>query len=93
MSCLLPLIASICIANTRELRIEADTSFQVAGSFRYAVGGRDIGTGVRGRLQLSMDVPVSHRFTVRYGVVHESLINANDRGQERAFVGFAWRPL
>jgi hypothetical protein len=94
MSCLLPLIAGICLANPSELRLESHASFQVDGSYHYYVDGRDVGTGIVGTLSLSMDVPVTRAFTVRYGVAHQSLIGvSNDRGQERAYLGFTWRPF
>jgi hypothetical protein len=95
MSCLLPLIANaICLFQPSELRLQADASTAISGGFHYYVNGRDFGTGLVGRVSLSMDVPVSRRFTVRYGVLHQSLLDTDeDRGSERAFVGFVWRPL
>jgi hypothetical protein len=93
MSCLLPLVFGICLANPSELRIETDASVQVGGDYRYHVDGRDMGTGIVGRLAISMDVPVSRSFTVRYFIAHTSLVTTtSDRGQERAGVSFVYRP-
>jgi hypothetical protein len=93
MSCLLPLVFGVCLANPSELQITADASIQAAGSYHYYVGGRDVGTGTLGRVQLAMNVPVG-RFSFRYGIEHTSLIETTaDRGQERIFAGFTYRPF
>jgi hypothetical protein len=95
MSCLLPLIANaICLFQPSELRIEATASLQTGGSYHYYVNRRDMGSGILGRVSMTMTVPVSRRFEVRYGLEHTSLIETTaDRGQERVSLGFVWRPL
>lgn len=93
MSCLLPLLAGLCLANPSELRLEVDASAQFSGDFDYWDGRRSVGGGLLGRVSISMDVPVTEGFTVRYGILHESLLDSReDRGQERVFAGFIYRP-
>jgi hypothetical protein len=53
-----------------------------------------MGSGILGRVSMTMTVPVSRRFEIRYGLEHTSLIETTaDRGQERVSLGFVWRPL
>lgn len=50
-------------------------------------------SGPIGELTIGMLVPISPEVTVTYGVTHESYIMESDRGQERFFFSFTWRPL
>lgn len=93
-ACLLPLIAGVCLASPSQLSVEGDASFQVSGAVTYQLGADHYGPGIIGRAALQMDVPLYRSFTFRYGIEHTSLLDTNnDRGQERAFIGFLWHPF
>lgn len=94
MSCLLPLVAGLCLFDPANLVVRADLSWQVSGRFDYYERGRDFGSGHLARLAIQVDVPMPARFTLSYGVEHSSLWDTNaDRGQERAFAAITWRPF
>ena len=92
--CLLPLIAGLCLADPVNLTVVADASVQTSGNFTYWDGHRSFGGGHLGRIAIQMDAPITRAFTLRYGIEHTSLLDTDhDRGQERAFIGFRWRPF
>lgn len=97
MSCLLPLIAGLCLMDPTELTFTADVTRQMAGEFRYwnenvgDVGGATIGeTGVKMYVPLNSD----RTWRLNYHIVHSSIIHTDaDRGQERYGIGIEWRPF
>lgn len=92
--CLVPLIASICIADPANLSLQAGASEQLGGDFAYHSGTHQYGGGIVGIAKIDMAVTLTPRWTLNYGIEHESLLNTrSDRGQERLFVGITWRPL
>lgn len=94
MSCLLPLIAGLCLADPSNLSIIADASVQTAGSFTYRIGNRSYGGAHVGRLAIEMQAPLTRTFTLRYGIAHTSLLDTDtDRGEERTYIGFTFRPF
>ena len=95
MDCLMHLAASLCLLSPTQLTLRADVSTQVAGNFVYYSEDRSYsGGGHIGRIQLDMPLMSYHNFTLLGGIEHTSLLNtAHDRGQERAYIGFSWRPF
>lgn len=94
MSCLLPLIAGVCLFEPSSLTLRAQASLQISGSERYYWGTTDYGGGHLGRLTAEMGVTITPSFSIAYGVEHQSLIDtARDRGEERMFMTLQWRPF
>lgn len=96
MTCLIPIL-SVCLLDPSNIVLEGQMSGQVSGGVQYSVGGPQSGyhlvTGPVGRAALSVVVPIDDWFELSYGIEHRSIIStAQDRGEERAFVGFYWRP-
>lgn len=93
MNCWIHLF-SVCLFDPSNVSINADISAQVAGDFVYHVDAREYGGGLVGRIAITDAVPLTRTVTLTYGIEHQSLLNTrSDRGQERAFVGFIWRPF
>jgi hypothetical protein len=89
--CLLPIVA-LCLFQPSELTIEADASWSLGRSYYY-VADRPY-EGSIGRISLTMPVVVSERLQFHYGLEHRSMIETDaDRGEERAVLGFTWRPF
>lgn len=89
--CLLPVLA-VCLFQPSELTLSADASWALGPSY-YFVGDRQYGGSI-GRASVLMRIPVSHRLEFHYGAEHRSMIETDaDRGEERALVGFTWRPF
>lgn len=97
MSCLLPLIAGICLADPATFEISLDASERIAGDFTYysdrqgrhaSFGGGNLFTG-----QISLTAQLSSGFELHYGLRHESLWDHRDSANRRAFVGVTWRPF
>lgn len=95
MNCWVMLL-HVCVFDPSSMYVAGDVSTQIAGDWGQWV---DAPGGVRktdsafGRLALGVDVQLSKGFALRYGVEHTSKIINGDRGEERAFVGFTWRPF
>ncbi|HVZ33558.1 MAG TPA: hypothetical protein VG963_14100 [Polyangiaceae bacterium] len=82
-----------CVFDPANVLIEGEASWQISGDFTYTLAAQTY-RGSIGRLAVSVDVPIRSHFTVRYGIEHRSYIETNrDRGEERGFVGFQWRPF
>jgi hypothetical protein len=94
MSCLLPLILGFCAFDPSQLEVSAHASSQIAGSFDYHAQQKNFAGSIVGRIAIEVTAPVTRGFSIRYGVEHMSLLETHhDRGEERAFVGFVWRPF
>jgi hypothetical protein len=94
MDCLLPLILGFCAFDPSQLEVIGTASSQVAGSFDYQAQGKNYSGSTVGRLAVEVTAPVTRGFSIRYGIEHMSLLETHhDRGEERAFVGFVWRPF
>lgn len=92
--CLIPLIASICIADPANLSLQAGASTQIAGPFKYFVDYRDYGGGLLGHAKIDMAVPATKRVTFHYGVEHTSLLDTrSDHGQARVYLAISWSPF
>jgi hypothetical protein len=83
MDCLIQLATALCLISPSQVTLRADISSQVSGDFRYSWNGKGYGGGHIGRVQI--DVPlVSYRaFTLSGFVLHQSLTDVGDRGEER----------
>lgn len=94
MSCLLPLIAGACLLDPSHIELHMDASRQVSGDFRYHSGARDYGGATVGLLELTAGGNLTRELSITYGLRHTSLLNTrSDPGEQRAFVGFTWRPF
>lgn len=94
MNCLLPIIAGFCLSDPAALNLYADASMQSSGDFRYVDHGVNYRGGQVGRIGIEMQSSSIYGFRLRYGYEHSSLLNTNaDRGQERIFFGFTYRPF
>lgn len=94
MSCLLPLIFGVCLVDPSSLTLVGQASSQVAGDFQYANGGRSFGGAHVGRAAIQLETQLSSTIKLTYGFEHMSLLDTDeDRGQERFFMGFEWRPF
>lgn len=95
MDCLIHLAASLCLLSPTELALRIDASAQISGDFIYSTTDRSYrGNGHVGRIQIDMPLMSYHNFTLFGGIEHMSLLDtAHDRGQERAYIGFSWRPF
>lgn len=93
MSCLLPLIAGVCLLDPSNVEVRVDASRRIAGDFTYTADGHNFGGGNLFTGELSVIVETQGSFEWRYGVRHESLIDKRDSANRRAFVGFTWRPF
>lgn len=92
MDCLIPLL-SLCLFSPSALSIEAQASWKFAGTQYYFKFGEPY-TGSFGRIAALVDVPVRESFRVQYGWEHRSAIESSlDSGEERAVIGFQWRPF
>lgn len=93
--CLLPLIAGICLADPSRIELYADASRQTSGDFQYSTrSAGPIPDATIGRIGISLETPLWFGLASRVGWEHTSIINTNsDRGQERFFMGFVWRPF
>lgn len=93
MSCLLPLIASVCLADPSTLTFRADAHVQVSQPNFYTVE-RQPYNGAIGRLEISMDAQLPANVSMTYFVGHASYAQTTrDRGYEYVGVGFTWRPF
>jgi hypothetical protein len=92
MDCLINLIA-LCLFDPSNLTIRADFGLEIAGGFHYTVNDTDVGTGKLVAVRLEMPVRVNKKLEFTYGVEHISLLDANDRGQERVYLGITWKPF
>ena len=94
MSCLLPLIAGACLLDPSHIELHADASRQVGGDFVYRSGARSYGGATIGLLELTAGGSLTRSISISYGLRHTSLLDTrSDRGEQRAFVGFTWRPF
>ena len=94
MDCLALIASSLCLLDTSGLTLRADASTQIAGDMTYWSGKRNFGGGLIGRIEISMPVVSYRGFSLQAGIRHESLLNTRgDRGEERFFTGFTWRPF
>lgn len=76
------------------LTFEADTSWQASGDFTYHDRFGRPYDGAIGRAAITMDIPLTNEFQLRYGIEHRSYLQDNgDRGEERAIAGLTWRPF
>lgn len=87
----------VCVFDPSQVSLRGEVSSRIDGQIDYyqqieGQQARPIGSAF-GRLELGIEVPLSRCFLLRYGVEHTSAISYGDRGQERAFVGFEWRPF
>jgi len=89
--CLLQLV-TLCLFSPQAIVVTADASWQISGDFTYCVAGNPYNSGM-GTFGFAVEVPVNERVEFRYGVEHRSLFAAGDRGEERAFLEFTWRPF
>lgn len=94
MSCLLPLVAGLCLADPANITISADASKQVTGKYDYWIESRNYGGAHVGRVAIQMETPLTRTFSFRLGWEHLSLLDTDsDRGQERIFFGVSFRPF
>lgn len=82
----------VCLFTPADVYVRGEMSTQVSGDFSYTYRHHAVDPTV-GRLELGVYVPLSKELTLRYGIEHTSFIGQADRGEERAFVGFEWRPF
>lgn len=93
MSCLLPLVAGLCLADPSTLTLRADAHYQVSAPSFYWLDGRPY-HGAVGRVEASLASTDFHGFRLTYFAGHESYIDTNrDRGYEYVGAGFVWRPF
>lgn len=97
MSCLIALFGA-CVFDPSAVYLRGEVSTQISGSFAYqyrpegAEKFRSVNVLI-GRLELGVYVPISKTLTLRYAVEHTSMIDQADRGEERAVIGFEWKPF
>lgn len=96
MNCWVMLL-HVCLFDPSQAYVRGDLSTQIDGSWGQWVdtpsGGVRKTDSAFGRLELGVEVPLSRSFMFRYGAEHTSKITNGDRGEERAFIGFEWRPF
>jgi len=93
MSCLLQLIAGLCLADPTTLSLRADAHYQVSSTPFYWLDQRPY-DGAIGRVELRLDSREYRGFRLTYFAGHESFIETNrDRGYEYVGGGFVWRPF
>lgn len=93
MSCSLAIV-TLCLLNPSYTEVRADVSSKVGGDFRYWSGGERINNAHVGVIELRLAGDLTSTIQLHYGVRHVSILNTrSDRGEERAFVGFTWRPF
>jgi hypothetical protein len=87
----------VCVFDPSNVYLNGEVSTQVAGDpYFYYAENAEVGHNVRptvGRLEVGVYVPFSRSLVLRYAVEHTSAINLGDRGEERAVLGFEWRPF
>lgn len=93
MSCLTTASLLACLLSPSNLSIEATASSKIAGDFKYYDDGQYLANPIYGRFRLVLRPQISPNLYLIYGVEHESVINASDRGTERFFGGFVWTPF
>jgi hypothetical protein len=91
MSCLLPLIAGVCLASPQGLTLEMQSDWMVAGAVEYNTRA-GVYKAALARPAILMNVPVG-KFDVDYGLTHFSALTAHDRGAEYFTVRVQWRPF
>jgi hypothetical protein len=93
-SALLSGCAGVAVPRLRNVSIEADVSTQIAGDEDYTYAGVNYHGGHLGRVAIALDQPLSRSISYRLGLEHASLLDtSHDRGEERAWAGFVWRPF
>lgn len=91
---MLTTLALVGCSTLRQTEVRADASVQVGGGTHYGANGHDYGGGHVGRVEIIVPVYQLQGFTLYSSLSHESLLDtSHDRGEERARVGFTWRPL
>ena len=94
MDCLIHLTATLCLMQPSQLEIRADLSSQIGGDIHHVVSGHDYHGALLGHISIEMPLVSYGRFQLIGGVHHYSLADTQrDRGEERAALGFVWRPL
>ncbi|HZR03393.1 MAG TPA: hypothetical protein VFA81_09505 [Burkholderiales bacterium] len=87
-------LALVPLTACSTLTIEADTSTQLAGDFRYVGTTGDYHGGHIGRVAISVEPRLTDSVTATLGIEHTSLLDTGrDRGQERAYMGLRWTPF
>lgn len=81
------------LIDPKAFTIEAESSRQVSGKLVYMLSTNKPYHGSVGRLAIVMDSSITKHLNVRYGIEHRSYIDTGDRGEERAIVGFTWKPF
>jgi hypothetical protein len=93
MECLLAVL-QLCLFDPSAITVSGDLGWQINQAVRYRLSDGTYYTGPIGRLNLTVTVPVSSELSFHYGVEHRSLVETtHDRGEERAIVGFTWKPF
>lgn len=94
MSCLLPLIAGICIADPHTLTLSGQALTVIGGDVQYTVKGMRVNDPIIGRATIQLSFNALDSLRISYGLEHESLLSTDeDRGEEYAFIKFEWRPF
>lgn len=86
----------LCVFDPSSVYLTGDLSTQISGRWDQSTTHEGITrktAGAFGRLELGIDVPLSRELVLRYGIEHISNVATGDRGEERAFIGFTWRPF
>lgn len=96
MTCLIPL-AALCLFASEDISLYADASFETSGK-GYAIfdEGRyhPVGQGHQGRIGIAIEPRLTSEVQLRLGWEHTSLLDTDrDRGRERLYIGFTWRPF
>lgn len=93
MSCLAVASVLACLLSPQNLSLEATAASKVAGHYRTVIDGHTMENAVWGRFALKMTPQLTENLSLLYGVEHISVVNNTDRGEERVFAGFVWKPF
>jgi hypothetical protein len=87
-------LAVLALAGCSTFTVRADLSTQVAGNWSQSLNGRDITDRPLASLSLAFEPQLTQTVSAALGVEHRSYPGTGaDRGEERVFVGFTWRPF
>jgi hypothetical protein len=88
------LISASALTACSTLTIEADLSQHISGQWDVQRGSENISNKPLGRVAVAFEPRVTDEITASIGIEHRSFPTIkDDRGDERAFVGFVWRPF
>jgi len=88
-------LAALALAGCSTLTVRADLSEQVSGNWTTtALDGRDLTHQPVARIAIAFEPELSRTVSASLGFEHRSYpFSSADRGDERVYVGLAWKPF